>query len=318
MKNIRKLELGKCLITDERIQSKDFKVKINYEVRLKDDKWMSFSFCKKCFNNIDFETYGTIIFGLMLNKRLDPIAQTIHWNCNLREEFDLKIFLEQESYPRTPSEKLDNLLISIKNLPKVLGQTIIMDKIFLNSYFHEKNYLIFTEFRIYLEALNKKGFIDYRTSLGKSQNFNITFEGLNKIIELETEGHTSKNCFIAMAFDNRTKGIREAIKSAIRKTGYNPIIIDEEHVNSDQTINDAMLAGIKKSKFCIADFTYHRNGVYFESGYALGMGKPVIYTCSKEEFKNAHFDIRPLQHIVYENETELERDLIHKIEAWIS
>ena len=31
-------------------------------------------------------------------------------------------------------------------------------------------------------------------------------------------------------------------------------------------------------------------GAYWEAGYAEGLDKPVIYTCSKEKFKGIHFD----------------------------
>ncbi len=39
--------------------------------------------------------------------------------------------------------------------------------------------------------------------------------------------------------------------------------------------------------------------------------------CQSEEFKKAHFDIRPLQHIIYENPEQLETLLINKINAWV-
>lgn len=83
------------------------------------------------------------------------------------------------------------------------------------------------------------------------------------------------------------------------------------------SFNDEIISSLKKCKFCISDFTFHSNGVYFENGYALGQKKKVIYTCREDEFKKAHFDIRPLQHIIYKTEHELEKDLINKIEAWI-
>ncbi|HYC86761.1 MAG TPA: hypothetical protein VEB86_16125, partial [Chryseosolibacter sp.] len=82
-------------------------------------------------------------------------------------------------------------------------------------------------------------------------------------------------------------------------------------------INDAIIVGLKQSKFCIADFCGHKNGVYFEAGFVVGQGKPVIYTCSKTEFAKAHFDIKPLQHIIYITPEELEEKLILKIDAWI-
>lgn len=68
----------------------------------------------------------------------------------------------------------------------------------------------------------------------------------------------------------------------------------------------------------VADFSFHSNEVYFESGFALGQGKKVIYTYSKEEFGNAHFDIRPLQHIIYESPEQLSKELVNKIEAFIN
>ena len=121
-----------------------------------------------------------------------------------------------------------------------------------------------------------------------------------------------------MSFDPSTKEAREAIRKALKETGYEAVIIDEQIIDSERTINDEIIASLKKCKFCIADFSLHSKGVYFESGFALGQGKKVIYTCNKTEFENAHFDIRPLQHIIYETTDQLTKDLINKIEAFIN
>jgi nucleoside 2-deoxyribosyltransferase len=120
-----------------------------------------------------------------------------------------------------------------------------------------------------------------------------------------------------MAFSDDMKDVRTAIKSALSRTGFEPIIIDEKDIDSDKTINDAIISNLRQCKFCVADFSYHRNGVYFESGFALGQGKQVIYLCEKTQFDKAHFDIKPLQHIIYETTQELEKKLVDKIEAWI-
>jgi len=37
-------------------------------------------------------------------------------------------------------------------------------------------------------------------------------------------------------------------------------------------------------RFIVADFTGQRGGVYFEAGYALGLRKPVIWTCKRDWF----------------------------------
>lgn len=74
---------------------------------------------------------------------------------------------------------------------------------------------------------------------------------------------------------------------------------------------------MKSSKFCIADFTEQRDGVYFESGFAVGLGKKVIYTCHKKWFKKSHFDTNHFPHIIYESMQELKEKLDNKIKAWI-
>ncbi|MBL0105595.1 MAG: nucleoside 2-deoxyribosyltransferase [Bacteroidetes bacterium] len=110
----------------------------------------------------------------------------------------------------------------------------------------------------------------------------------------------------------------EAIKRAILCNGYRPVIIDEVHLPSDKTIPESILERIRNSKFVIADFSYHRNGVYFESGYALGKGKPVIYLCEEDEFKNAHFDTRQSNIFCIGTAEELEAQLQMKIKQWVN
>jgi hypothetical protein len=172
----------------------------------------------------------------------------------------------------------------------------------------------------YIQGLAEKDLISYDVFSPDNSflEIRISHLGLNKAIELMEEGNKSNKCFIAMSFDPSTKPIREAIRAALKETGYEAIIIDEQNVDSDRTINDEIIASLKKCKFCIADFSLHSKGVYFESGFALGQGKKVIYTCSKEEFQNAHFDIKPLQHIIHETPEELTKALINKIEAYIN
>ena len=121
-----------------------------------------------------------------------------------------------------------------------------------------------------------------------------------------------------MSFDETVKYLyTDAIKPACEATGFEAFRVDEYHPDAEQTINDAIIAGIKRSRFCIADFTQHKKGVYFEAGYALGRGLKVIYTCRSDEFKDSHFDTNHYPHIIYSTPEELRAGLIAKIEAWI-
>jgi hypothetical protein len=40
----------------------------------------------------------------------------------------------------------------------------------------------------------------------------------------------------------------------------------------------------------VADFTGQRGGVYWEAGFAQGLGIPVIRTCKSDELWKLHFD----------------------------
>ena len=53
--------------------------------------------------------------------------------------------------------------------------------------------------------------------------------------------------------------------------------IDEEHFSG--TIDDFMLAAIRSSGLVVADLTGNKANVYFEAGFAMGLGIPVIRTC---------------------------------------
>ncbi len=57
--------------------------------------------------------------------------------------------------------------------------------------------------------------------------------------------------------------------------------------------------------------------VYFEGGYAMGMGLPVIWTCHKDHIKTAHFDTNHLNHIVWDDVGEFRTSLANRILATI-
>ncbi len=223
------------------------------------------------------------------------------------------------NYPKSAEQRLNNLFLDLLRSQTVDGERMyikpIDEKMWARNYFKTPQECLF-----YIHSLAEMGFIKTQdTGMGvQGIALIITHAGLVKATELQSEGDNSKDCFIAMAFKPELMKYRTAIKNAIKKTGFNEIVIDEVHLSSAQTIPDAILAAIKKSKFCIADFTKQSHGVYFESGFAVGLGKPVIYTCEEEDFNaNSHFDVKQLQHIIYKDEVDLEKRLIDKIEAWI-
>jgi hypothetical protein len=81
--------------------------------------------------------------------------------------------------------------------------------------------------------------------------------------------------------------------AVVQAAGYTPVIVNAvEHVNK---IDDEIISQIRNARFLVADFTGHRGGVYFEAGFALGLGLPVFWTCKKDHLDHLHFDVRQVQ-----------------------
>jgi hypothetical protein len=108
----------------------------------------------------------------------------------------------------------------------------------------------------------------------------------------------SGRCFIAMSFDpSLDKAFADGIRPAIGDDlGYDVMRIDKIHHN--EKICDKILAEIRRAQFLVADVTKQRQGVYFEAGFAMALGRPVIWSCDKNDFANVHFDTRQYNHIV--------------------
>jgi nucleoside 2-deoxyribosyltransferase len=82
-------------------------------------------------------------------------------------------------------------------------------------------------------------------------------------------------------------------------------------------IDDEIISQIRRSRLLIADFTGHRNGVYFEVGFAMGLGIPVFFTCRSDNLKDLHFDVRQYNTLEWSTPTQLAVDLQRRISAVI-
>ena len=95
--------------------------------------------------------------------------------------------------------------------------------------------------------------------------------------------------FCAMWFSDEVAPLwTTVIEPAIRAAGYEPLRIDTKPHNGK--IDDEIMASIRAARFVVADFTGNRGGVYYEAGFAHGLGLPVIFMC--REGDELHFDIR--------------------------
>ena len=143
-------------------------------------------------------------------------------------------------------------------------------------------------------------------------NFKLSQRGLRRYEELEQTGLNSKQCFVAMNFDPQFDLAYEKITEAINGLGFKAY---RTKGLSIEDVNDLIIAGIKESAFVVADFTGQKEGVYFEAGFARGLGKRVIWTCRKDDESNLHFDTRQFNHILWHDEEDLRKKLEASIRA---
>ena len=131
-----------------------------------------------------------------------------------------------------------------------------------------------------------------------SRFLRITSEGWNYLEALEAPASDSTTAFVAMWFDAESDALwKEGIRPAVYDAGYEPARIDAiEHSNK---IDDEIIAQIRGCKFLVADFTRQRGGVYFESGFAMGLGKRVIWCVKATDLKDIHFDNRQFNFLLW-------------------
>lgn len=112
-------------------------------------------------------------------------------------------------------------------------------------------------------------------------------KALERIYDLQKNQSSNKDVFVAMSFHPSANNIRNAIKKAIDDAKYSSLLMDEI-VHNHQIVPE-MLRLIKESRFMIMDITQPNFGAYYEAGYAQGLGKEVIITCSQEVWDKKDF-----------------------------
>lgn len=156
-----------------------------------------------------------------------------------------------------------------------------------------------------------RAMLGYIAGIGRMQKFGYLkdqFSGVNN--------EASQICFVAMSFAPELSDIFSVgIKPAVDALGYEAVRVDTKPHN--EKIDSKIIELIMKSRFVVADFTGQRNGVYYESGFAKGLGLPVIQTCMNRDFNNMHFDIRSINTLHYNTPSELVPELKKQIEETI-
>ena len=234
-------------------------------------------------------------------------------------------------YPKSFSERVDRILLKLGSLAEHIGQSIPFRSLELFSLLFidrkEKKPLsddmtwrdtaaCREEAAYMLNCLSAEDLIEYaHTSKNDliGGKITITPKGYSRIDMLQKNTAHGRNALVAMKFGDDTKPLREAIRQGIKDAGYIPVFIDE--VQHNDFITPELLKYIRDSKFVVVDLTHQNNGAYFEEGYAMGLGKPVIQLCKKDT--KLHFDIAQKNTIMWATEEDIPQMLSNRIKATI-
>ena len=218
-------------------------------------------------------------------------------------------------FPETTIEKLDALLLAYaESVSDNYQESVKTDRPKLISTVAAKNIdeiRGLTELLVEMGRLNEK-----KSSYGDAVVAQtISAQGWLQIDELRKANVASNTAFIAMWFSEHTKNFRETIIAAVEYCGYRPVIVDQEEYSG--FIMDQVVSLLRQAKFAIADFTCRREevnngevkngvrgGVYWESGMAYGLEKPLIHTCedNPELRERIHFDVDQYNTIYWKQE----------------
>jgi len=130
----------------------------------------------------------------------------------------------------------------------------------------------------------------------------LTFKGWEAYERLQQGRTESRNVFMAMPFGypEVTNMVDTVFRPAVAATGFRLRRLDDDAPAG--LIDHRMRVEIRGCRFLIADLTHGNHGAYWEAGYAEGLGKQVIYTCSKPHFDEhkTHFDTNHCTTVIWD------------------
>jgi len=99
---------------------------------------------------------------------------------------------------------------------------------------------------------------------------------------------------------------------ACEKEGFVAERIDKRPTGESYDVVEKIHRDIEACGFVVADLTNERPNVYYEIGYARGLGKPVILTIGEGE--KVHFDIAGQKRITWKGHVDLREQLGPELE----
>ncbi|HTF45182.1 MAG TPA: hypothetical protein VK641_14835 [Terriglobales bacterium] len=129
--------------------------------------------------------------------------------------------------------------------------------------------------RTIISQLSREDFLD-----GDETRCRLTTKGWEVARSTRRTMRTGNQAFVGMWFNAVMDAVFDnGISPALRNCGYAPYRVDREGHNNK--IDDQIMANIRKSRIFVGDLTGLRPNVFYEAGFALGLGIPVLLTCNE-------------------------------------
>jgi hypothetical protein len=143
---------------------------------------------------------------------------------------------------------------------------------------------------------------DYETLNSISGNIS---EYAHEVVGLVERFVTPRNVFVIMSFKREFRDVFASCKEVCREFRFEADRTDESA--SLERIVPRIEAGIRRSAFVIADVTESSPNVFYEIGYAKGLGKEVILTA--KQGTELPFDVDDIPTIFWEIQEDLKAGL---------
>lgn len=222
--------------------------------------------------------------------------------------YNLDALSDSARVPTTAFERIDLLLLWVNDHAAEAGAKVPLPPDAYSVVFARS----LNEFDWIRHTAREEGFLEEHDP----HDLRLTLKGHLRVHELRSQRPDSETAFVAIWFDHSMQEAWDsAFKLAIADVGFQAVRIDEEHFNGD--VVDRIRAEVRSAAFVVADVTGQRNGVYFEGGFADGLGIPVVWTCRKDDFKDVHFDTNHTNHILWDDPTDLRSRLTDRLLATI-
>jgi len=160
-----------------------------------------------------------------------------------------------------------------------------------------------TEVRFLLRHLLDRGLIEGTRTQDGLSGATVTVAGWERLEP------------VAGGVPGRVSAFDDGIRKGIEDCGLDPRRVDR--LEFAGKICDQILAEIRAAEIIVADFTGFRTGVFFEAGFALALGRTVVFTCRQDDAANLaqHFDTRQYPHLLWCDPADLRDKVATRIRA---